>query len=168
MNRGELLEGNRNDTDIPNDSPGVIMFPPALYLGTLLIGLLLHLVRPIHLEPALWARFAGVAIFACGASLATWGRRTMVRGGTNVLPSQPALAIVTGGPFRFTRNPLYLGATLGYLGLTLLFNTAWPLVLFAPMIAVVYHGIIRREERYLEAKFGAVYLDYKTRVRRWL
>jgi protein-S-isoprenylcysteine O-methyltransferase Ste14 len=92
----------------------------------------------------------------------------MLRAGTNVIPSKPSLVIVTNGPFRFTRNPLYLAATTAYLGLTLLFNTVWPLLLFAPLLLTVYWGIIRREERYLEAKFGDVYLAYKAKVRRWI
>jgi protein-S-isoprenylcysteine O-methyltransferase Ste14 len=92
----------------------------------------------------------------------------MVRAGTNVLPTRPALAIVTDGPFRFTRNPLYLANAVAYLGLTLVFNTVWTLLLYVPMLLVIHWGIIRREERYLEAKFGETYLAYKARVRRWL
>jgi protein-S-isoprenylcysteine O-methyltransferase Ste14 len=91
----------------------------------------------------------------------------MRRAGTNVLPSQPTLSIVTDGPFRFTRNPLYVAGSLLYLGLTLIFNSVWPLVLFVPMLVVLDRGVIRREERYLEGKFGDVYLAYKARVRRW-
>jgi protein-S-isoprenylcysteine O-methyltransferase Ste14 len=100
--------------------------------------------------------------------LAQWGARTMRRAGTNVLPNKPSLAIVTDGPFRFTRNPLYLTNAIFYVGLTFIFNTVWPLLLLVPMLFVVDWGIIRREERYLEAKFGGDYLAYKVRVRRWL
>src|ERR1051326_7978762 len=96
------------------DSPGVLVFPPALVLGTLL------------------------------------------------------LSIVTEGPFRFTRNPLYVGGTAAYIGLGLGFNLAWALILLVPMLFLLSWGIIRREERYLEKKFGETYLAYKTRVRRWL
>jgi protein-S-isoprenylcysteine O-methyltransferase Ste14 len=92
----------------------------------------------------------------------------MREAGTNVLPSKPALTLVTSGPFRFTRNPLYVMNALVYLGLTLICNSAWLLGLFVPMLLVIYWGIIRREERYLEAKFGEAYLAYKARVRRWL
>lgn len=92
----------------------------------------------------------------------------MRRAGTNVLPGKPTLSIVTGGPFRFSRNPLYIAGSVLYLGLTLISNSAWPLVLSVPMLVVLDWGIVRREERYLEAKFGGDYLAYKTRVRRWL
>jgi protein-S-isoprenylcysteine O-methyltransferase Ste14 len=150
------------------DSLGVIVFPPALYAGTLLLGLLLHWLRPVHLASGLWIRIAGLAIAAAGGAVASGGSRTMHRAGTNVLPTKPTLAIVTDGPFRFTRNPLYLGNAIFYLGLALLFNALWPLVLFVPMLLVIHWGVIRREERYLEAKFGEAYLAYKARVRRWL
>jgi protein-S-isoprenylcysteine O-methyltransferase Ste14 len=92
----------------------------------------------------------------------------MRRAGTNVRPSEPALAIVTDGPFRFTRNPLYLALTACYIGITLLANAAWPLVVLPFALVVTHYGIVRREERYLEAKFGTTYVAYMTRVRRWL
>jgi protein-S-isoprenylcysteine O-methyltransferase Ste14 len=100
--------------------------------------------------------------------LGGWANFTMRRAGTNVIPSQPALAIVSNGPFRFTRNPIYLANAAIYLALALIFNTLWPFLLFVPMLLVLQWGIIRREERYLEAKFGEPYLAYKARVRRWL
>jgi protein-S-isoprenylcysteine O-methyltransferase Ste14 len=92
----------------------------------------------------------------------------MVRSGTNVIPNQPTLAIVTDGPFRYTRNPLYIGATLAYTGLALIFNSFWPLLLLPALLMVIHWGVVRREERYLEAKFGTLYLAYKDRVPRWL
>ena len=78
-----------------------------------------------------------------------------------------SLAIVTEGPLRFSRNPLYLSLLGMYLGITLLFNALWPLLLVVPLLIVTHYGIIRREERYLEAKFGDPYRAYKARVRRW-
>jgi protein-S-isoprenylcysteine O-methyltransferase Ste14 len=87
----------------------------------------------------------------------------MRRAGTNIRPDQPTLALVTDGAFRFSRNPLYLAATGLYVGVALLVDALWPLVLLIPMLAVV-----AREERYLEAKFGDAYRAYKARVRRWL
>jgi len=151
-----------------NDSPGVIAFPPLLYVGTLLLGLLVHWFRPLHLSTTFWIRIAGAFILVLGAALARWGRNTMVRAGTNVIPNQPTLAIVTDGPFRYTRNPLYIGATLAYTGLTLIFNSFWPLLVLPPLLLVIHWGVVRREERYLEAKFGTLYLAYKQSVPRWL
>jgi len=150
------------------DSPEVIAFPPVLYLGTLLSGLLIHFFEPVPLSTTPWIRLAGVFILASGIFLARWGRRTMVAAGTNVIPNKPTLAIVTEGPFRYTRNPLYIGATLAYVGLALIFNSFWPLALLPPLLVVVHWGVVRREERYLEAKFRTQYLVYKESVRRWI
>jgi len=100
--------------------------------------------------------------------LATWGAATMGRAGTNVRPDQPTLAIVVDGPFRFSRNPLYLALTGIYVGLAMLFNMAWPILLLPVLLALLHWGVIRREERYLEAGVGSTYLSSKARVRRWL
>jgi protein-S-isoprenylcysteine O-methyltransferase Ste14 len=150
------------------DSPGVIVFPPLLYVGTLLLGLLLQYFLPWPLASGRLVRMVGGIVALASGLFALWGARTMRRAKTNILPDKPTLAIVSDGPFRFTRNPLYLGNAIFYVGLTLIFNTVWPLLLLVPMLAVVHWGIIRREERYLEAKFGETYLTYKARVRRWL
>src|SRR5206468_1549983 len=150
------------------DSPGVIIFPPVLFIGTLLLGLLLHYLWPVHVTQLLGVRIVGVTLAVASIALAVWGSKTMRRAGTNVMPIKPALTIVTNGPFRFSRNPLYLANVIFYTGLSLAFNAVWPLVLLAPMLLVVHWGIIRREERYLESKFGDTYRAYKARVRRWL
>ena len=150
------------------DSPGVIVFPPVLYVGTLLLGLLLHHFWPTHLFSTLWVRIAGVVFAVASALIARWAVKTMLRAGTNILPSQPSLAIVADGPFRHTRNPIYLANVLIYLGLAVALNSLWPVLLLFPMLLVLDRGIIRREERYLEAKFGPTYLAYKARVRRWI
>jgi protein-S-isoprenylcysteine O-methyltransferase Ste14 len=150
------------------DSPDVIALPPVLYLGTLFLGLLIHIFRPLQVSPTLWIRVAGAVIFVSGVLLARWGRRSMVKAGTNVIPNKPTLAIVTDGPFQYTRNPLYVGATLVYTGLALIFNSFWPFVLLPPLLVVMHWGVVRREESYLESKFGKPYLDYKERVRRWI
>ena len=151
-----------------SDSPGVIICPPVLFVGTLLVGLLLHYLWPVRVAQSPWVRVVGAILAAASIALAVWGAKTMRRAGTNVDPTKPALSIVTDGPFRFSRNPLYLANVFFYLGLTLIFNAVWPLVLFPPMLCLVYRGIIRREERYLELKFGDTYRAYKARVRRWL
>ncbi len=150
------------------DSPGVIVFPPLLYVGTLLLGLLLNYFWPMPVTPGKAMRIVGGIIGLAGGLFAQWGAKTMRRAGTNIFPGKPTLAIVTEGPFGFTRNPLYLGNAIFYAGLALIFNSAWPLFLFAPMLCVIHWGIIRREERYLETKFGETYLTYKAHVRRWI
>ena len=87
---------------------------------------------------------------------------------TNVNPSLPTTAIVTSGPFRFSRNPLYVGLTLLYFGLTLAFNTWWSVVLLVPILIIMHRGVVLREECYLEQKFGETYRQYRSKVRRYL
>lgn len=110
----------------------------------------------------------GLALVAMGIGTANWGRRTMQAAGTNIDPTRPATAIVTSGPFRFTRNPLYLALTILYLGLTVALDTWWGVVVMVPLLIVMHRGVVLREERYLEVKFGESYRAYKARVRRWL
>jgi len=150
------------------DSPGVVVFPPLLFGGTLVLGLILHWIWPVALLPPLGARLLGIVLLALSGLLARSAEAAMKRAGTNVRPDQPTLAIVTDGPFRYTRNPLYLAASGLYVAVTLLVNTLWPLPLLPPMLVVLEWGVIRREERYLEAKFGEAYRVYRARVRRWL
>ena len=92
----------------------------------------------------------------------------MKRAGTNVRPDRPSLAIVTDGPFRYSRNPLYLAGLGLYVAVALLVNTLWPFALLPVMLLILDRGIVRREERYLEAKFGGPYRAYRARVRRWI
>jgi protein-S-isoprenylcysteine O-methyltransferase Ste14 len=150
------------------DTPGVMACPPLAFLAALGLGLLLHWLMPGHLLPVLFARCLGAALCLASVAAAIWGSATMRRAGTNVRPDRPVTALVTGGPFRFSRNPLYLSLTALYLGITLLCDALWPLATLVPLLAVVHWRIILREERFLEAKFGDDYRAYKTRVRRWL
>ncbi len=88
--------------------------------------------------------------------------------GTNINPALPATTLVTSGPFRFSRNPLYSALTLLYLGLTLAVNTWWGIVVLVPLLTVMHRGVVLREERYLEEKFGGRYRQYRSKVRRYL
>ena len=92
----------------------------------------------------------------------------MEAAGTNINPALPATTIVSSGPFRFSRNPLYLCLTLMYLGLTLAVNTWWGIAVLVPLIIVMHFGVVLREERYLEQKFGESYRQYRSSVRRYL
>jgi protein-S-isoprenylcysteine O-methyltransferase Ste14 len=151
-----------------SDSPGVIAFPPLIFGGTLAIGLIAHFLFPIRPFPVMASRIVGTVLLVGSAALAKWGESTMRRAGTNVRPDQPTTAIVADGPFRYTRNPLYLATTGLYVGVSLLVDALWSLVLLAPLLAIIEWGVIRREERYLDAKFGETYRAYRSRVRRWL
>jgi protein-S-isoprenylcysteine O-methyltransferase Ste14 len=150
------------------DAPNLVVLPPVLFAVTLVAGLLCHWLRPYAPLPISVARISAVALTCTGAILAIAAERVMKRAGTNVLPTQPALALVTSGPFRFTRNPLYVAATCIYLGIALWFDALAPLLLAIPMLVVLHRGVVLREEQYLAAKFGDAYRAYCTRVRRWL
>ncbi len=151
------------------DNPGVLVFPPGLVAGTLGAGLLLHALRPWSLPITETTRILlSVALLTVAAALGLWGQSAMRGAGTNIDPSKPATTIVTSGPFRFTRNPLYLFLLGLYLGITVAAATFWPLLFLVPMFLVLHFGVVRREERYLEAEFGEPYRAYTARVRRWL
>jgi protein-S-isoprenylcysteine O-methyltransferase Ste14 len=154
--------------DRPTDKPGVIACPPLIFLGALGAGIFLEWLMPVRLLPPEPALIGGATLCSAGIASGFWGSATMHLAGTNVRPDRPATVLVTRGPFRFSRNPLYLSLITFYLGITLLFNALWPLVMLAPVLAFVHRRIVLREEQYLEAKFGDEYRAYKTRVRRWL
>jgi protein-S-isoprenylcysteine O-methyltransferase Ste14 len=166
-NQRRLPEARLLDTP-SDDHPGVIAPPPFLYGAAFLVGSLLHWSFPksvLSLDIAPWV---GVSLLSCGAILAVWSRRTLESADTNVDPSLPATTLVVTGPFGFSRNPMYLARTLLYLGLGLLVNGLGLMLVLAPLLVVMHYGVIRREERYLEAKFGEAYRQYRAGVRRWL
>ncbi|MBD1848111.1 isoprenylcysteine carboxylmethyltransferase family protein [Cyanobacteria bacterium FACHB-63] len=150
------------------DNPGVIAFPPALFGGTIAIGLLLQLIFPVYFLPRLIAIASGMIALISAALIAGSAFRAMRRAQMAVNPALPTTAIVIDEAFSFSRNPIYLSLTLLYVGIALLFNTLWALLLLLPLIVVVQNGVIKREERYLEQKFGDEYLRYKASVRRWV
>jgi protein-S-isoprenylcysteine O-methyltransferase Ste14 len=155
-------------SDTSSDSPGVVIFPPLLFLLCVALGVLAHLTCPYRLAPSPWLRGLGGVLAVGAIALAIWGRRTMKAAGTNVDPSLPALAIVSGGPFAFTRNPLYLALIVLFTAIGVALADPSFLVFLLPLTLVLQFGVVLREERYLDAKFGAVYRGYKAHVRRWI
>jgi protein-S-isoprenylcysteine O-methyltransferase Ste14 len=151
------------------DKPGVIILPPLLYGVAVVLALLLNWVWPLSiLSSTATAIWSGVALLLLSGALAIWGKRTMQNAGTNINPLQPATSLVITGPFRFSRNPLYLSLTLLFAGLSLVANTLWGFIVLVLVLVVLHFGVILREERYLEAKFGESYRQYRSQVRRWL
>lgn len=152
------------------DRPGVIAPPPLIFGAAILLGLVIHMAAPVAWLPGGFSFrvILGAPLVAASFLLGLWGAWTMRRAGTNIDPHKPATALVVTGPFRFTRNPLYLSLTLLYMGVTALANALWPLVFLPVVLVVVRRGVIDREERYLEGKFGEAYREYKAAVRRWL
>ena len=141
--------------------------PPAIYLIAILVGVVLHFVWPIRFVPNL-ARPVGGLIVIFAAALFIWSIRTFRSAGTPVPGNQPTSTIVKVGPYRLSRNPIYLAFSLFQTGIALGVNDAWILISLLPAIAIISFVVIPREERYLEARFGAEYATYKASVRRWL
>jgi protein-S-isoprenylcysteine O-methyltransferase Ste14 len=155
-------------SDEARDNPGVIAPPPLIYASALAAGLLANRRYRIPFLPRLLARTLGPLLVIGGLVVGFLGSREMRRAETNLDPYKPTTAIVKEGPYRFTRNPLYLSMTLMYAGITSLAN-ALPAALLLPVaLHLMRHGVIEREERYLERKFGEEYLQYKARVPRWI
>ena len=153
------------------DTAGVVLPPPLVYLGGIALGLafdwLLDL-PPLPERDAAGGFWLGVAIGVCGLLLVLWAGGHFVRAGTPLPPHRPTSALVSEGPYRRSRNPIYLGMALIYIGVVCATASTGVLLLFPAVIAVMEFGVIRREERYLEGKFGDSYRAYKARVRRWL
>jgi protein-S-isoprenylcysteine O-methyltransferase Ste14 len=150
------------------DTAGVIAPPPLIYAGFLLAGLGLDRLWPT--DPGLGAAgdWAGSALVLAGLAAVIACALRFRAAGTAIEPYRPTSAIVTSGLYRLSRNPIYVALTAVYLGLALIDDNAWILILALPVLALMTWGVIAREERYLEGKFGEEYRSYKARVRRWL
>jgi protein-S-isoprenylcysteine O-methyltransferase Ste14 len=155
-----------NDT---SDTANVIIRPPIAWALAVLAGLALQWIVAIPFMPAsVPADWIGVMVFVAALTLVAWAISTITRAGSNVPTNMPTTTIVETGPYRFTRNPIYLGMCLGLVGLAIAFNNLWLLGTLAPFALVIRYGVVAREEAYLERKFGDAYRHYRTRVRHWL
>jgi protein-S-isoprenylcysteine O-methyltransferase Ste14 len=145
--------------------------PPVIFLGGFVAAWFLNRLLEFTIDGAGagWVQIGlGGLLVAAGLALVVSAGTTMTRAGTTVLPHRQATRLVTGGPFRFTRNPIYLGLTAVYLGVAALANAAWPLVLLPGVLAALTVLVIHHEERGLRAAFGPDYDEYCRHVRRWL
>lgn len=152
------------------DSAGVRFPPPLVYLGALLLGLVAGRFFPLSSFGIDWRTLVamGSLLFVAGAAMMLVAAGLFRRLGTNVRPTQPTSFIATTGPYRWTRNPMYLGMALVYAGLAIGFDGPIAFALLPLVLIVIQTQVIAREERYLEAKFGDDYRRYKAKVRRWL
>jgi len=150
------------------DASGVRFPPPLIYVGGFVIGYLLDRAVPLTLTSWPLGEPIGWALVAVGVALMGSAVMTFRRAGTSLNPAKPTTRVVVHGPYRFTRNPMYVGWVIVYLGCVLLTNTVWPLVSLPVVLVLISRAVIAKEERYLEAKFGDAYRAYKARVRRWL
>lgn len=151
------------------DTANVVVRPPIAWALAIIAGVAFGWLYPMPFVPASVSTvWVGAAIFAFGFALAIWAIVTIRNAGTRVETYKPTTTIVASGPYGFTRNPIYIGMLLGQSGFAIGFNSLWLLVTLLAFYLVIRYGVIGREEAYLERKFGAAYLDYKARVRRWL
>jgi len=155
-----------------DDAPAtaqVIVHPPLAWALAVIAGLALGWLAPLRfLPPAVPAGWLGALVFVLALALAAWAIVTITRAGSNVPTNRPTTTIVVRGPFRFTRNPIYLGMCLGLIGLAIACDELWLLIMLVPFWLVIRYGVVAREEAYLERQFGDVYRGYRARVRRWL
>jgi protein-S-isoprenylcysteine O-methyltransferase Ste14 len=159
-----------SDDTLPNaaDHAGVGIPPPLIYVALFGLGLLLHQLAPLAFLPIVPARIAALIFLGCYLLLFGWSYLLFRRAGTSIVPVKPSLALVIHGPYRLTRNPMYLSLLCLYLAVALWFGVVWALVLVPLVVVAVQRLAIAKEERYLEQKFGAIYRQYRTRVRRWI
>ncbi len=150
------------------DKAGIVAPPPLIYLGALVFGLLLNRRFPATFLPSRITRTLGWPLLSGGVLLLGWFEWALRHAGTPASPYKPVSHVVTEGPFRYTRNPGYLSMTMIYTGIASLANALWAILLLPLTLLVIQRGVIEREERYLERKFGDEYLSYKAHVRRWI
>jgi protein-S-isoprenylcysteine O-methyltransferase Ste14 len=154
--------------NLPKDNAGVVAPAPVLYGAAFAIGVAAEFMLPTVPLPRTVALWFGVVIIALSIPIVVSAFKALVRARTAFDARKPTSTIVTDGAFQYSRNPTYLSLTLLHVGLALVLGSPWILVMVVPAIALTQWGVVLREERYLEAKFGEEYRRYKTKVRRWL
>ncbi len=143
--------------------------PPLLVALPLLVGIAIHLVTPWQLMADGALRFViAVPLVVVGVSVMITAGMTLVRAGTDSSFSGPTTTVVAHGPYRWSRNPIYLGVLVVYVGVAIAVNTLWPMALLPVVVILLWFGAIRPEERYLEDRLGEEWTEYTSRVRRWL
>ena len=156
------------ETNENNDSPGVKLAPPLVYLGLGLAGVGLQYIIPMSVGIDSPANYLGVGVILVSLTGIGFMAKLFKRHETAVEPWETTSKIITTGPYKYSRNPIYIFACGVPIGLGIAFNTYWALFAFIPSLIIVYYTAVKKEEKYLETKFGQEYLDYKAKVRRWL
>ena len=147
----------------------VIFIPPPLYYAAgLALGMAINAVVALPLGGRRATTVAGAVVAALGLALTFAGVAAVIRHRTTIVPHHPVATLLTGGAYRLSRNPMYTGLAIAYLGLALLLRSWWPLALWPLVIGAVRQLVIRPEEQYLTQRFGQTYTDYQSHVRRWL
>ena len=160
-------------SDMKLANPGVRFPPPFLFLAGLGAAWLLETrVRRIHLiapgNSTALIEVLGTILLVIGLIMIFWGMLTFAQAKTAILPMRPASRVVDHGPYAISRNPMYTGLALAYLGGAVAMNSVWAFVMFPLVILMLVRLVIQREENYLSSAFGEDYDNYRKRVRRWL
>ena len=153
------------------DRPQIVIFPPLIVIATLVLGCALQWLMPLGLLVNVghtWRIVVGVPVLIVGLLAAASGRVALMRHGTNVNPLRPAVALVTEGIYRWTRNPMYVGISTALLGIALIFAVDWLPIVLLPGLFILHFGVVLREEQYLDRKFGETYRRYKLSTPRYL
>jgi protein-S-isoprenylcysteine O-methyltransferase Ste14 len=150
------------------DNPGVRVPPPALYALAVLVGYFMNQRWPLPISGGASVQVLAWLLVGVSLVLAVSSLGNFRRSRTSIVPIRPATALVIAGPYRFTRNPMYVSLAVLTVSLGLFLDSWWPIVLMVPVLFVVRAFVIAPEERYLERRFGADYVAYTQRVRRWL
>ncbi|MDZ4878189.1 MAG: hypothetical protein CLLPBCKN_007624 [Chroococcidiopsis cubana SAG 39.79] len=160
---------NKVETGMVPEAANIgIVRPPFVYLGAIALGLLLHFAWSVPLVSRAVSVPLGGIVVLVAVALFLWAVRTFRTAGTPVPGNRPTTTIVHTGPYRYSRNPIYLSFSLLQLGVTFWVNSLWLLVTLIPAVALMSFVVIPREEHYLESRFPSDYLPYKASVRRWL
>jgi protein-S-isoprenylcysteine O-methyltransferase Ste14 len=156
-------------TSDPKDRADVHVLPPLLFLGSIGLGVALGWLAPLELAAGGRLRvLLGLALIALGIAAGVWTVVWMRRTQQDPDPRKPSPELILAGPFRFSRNPIYVGMALGQTGAGLALGNLWVLLLLPPTLWVLVRYVIEREEGYLARKFGEPYESYRRSVRRWL
>jgi protein-S-isoprenylcysteine O-methyltransferase Ste14 len=165
---GDSQNNHRLGASVPEVANRGLVRPPPVYLGSIAIGLVLHLIWPARLVPPSLSTPVGASVTLLSIALFIASVRALRAAGTPIPGNRPTTTIVRTGPYRFSRNPIYLAFSLLQLGLSIWVNSLALLIALIPPVALISLVVIPREERYLEDRFPSEYLAYKASVRRWL
>lgn len=160
-----------SENTVQQDTASIHFPPPFYYLIGLIVGFVIQHFYPVYLaRPGHRAIMytLGVIWILLGLLLLIWAMMTFRRAGTSPIPHVPTATLTAAGPYRWTRNPMYLAMGLISVGISLAGNALWPLLFVLVVLVLIDRLVIRKEERYLDAKFGDAYRQYKSRVRRWV
>jgi protein-S-isoprenylcysteine O-methyltransferase Ste14 len=150
------------------DAPKVRILPPLVYLAGLAVGHVTNRWLPVDALPVDAGWITGAILFGVGLGLIASAMVNFTRSGTTIRPDRASTSLVIAGPYKFTRNPMYVGMAIAYLGLAIADRSLASLILLPVVLLVIRRAVIAHEEAFLERRFGCAYTDYKKKVRRWL